>query len=69
MSGVLTRRDFMRRSVAGAGVEIVGVYDAYKGRIERAIERTHGRAKEYVDDRTLLADTWAPRMSGTSAET
>jgi predicted dehydrogenase len=104
MSGVLNRRDFMRRSVVGAavvpaaqrsvgwaltpggtaandriavgiigvgarvqsdllraamavpGVEIVGVCDAYKGRIERAIERTNGRAKEYPDDRALLAD-------------
>jgi predicted dehydrogenase len=104
MSGVLNRRDFMRRSVVGAavvpaaqrsvgwaltaggtaandriavgiigvgarvqsdllqaamaapGVEIVGVCDAYKGRIERAIERTNGRAKEYPDYRALLAD-------------
>ncbi|HLJ47241.1 MAG TPA: Gfo/Idh/MocA family oxidoreductase [Bryobacteraceae bacterium] len=37
------------------GVEIVGVVDAYKGRVERAIERTNGRAKAYPDHHALLA--------------
>jgi predicted dehydrogenase len=36
--------------------EIVGVVDAYKGRVERAIERTGGRAKSYPDYRAVLAD-------------
>jgi predicted dehydrogenase len=36
--------------------EIVAVCDAYKGRIERAIERTAGRAKAYKDFREILAD-------------
>ncbi len=38
------------------GVEIVGVVDAYKGRVERAIERTKGRAKAYKHYTDLLAD-------------
>src|SRR5262245_20715685 len=38
------------------GVEIVGVCDAYKGRVERAIQRTDGRAKDYGDWKALLAD-------------
>ena len=35
--------------------EIVGVVDAYKGRVERAIERTGGRAKAYANYQDLLA--------------
>jgi predicted dehydrogenase len=37
------------------GAEIVAVVDAYKGRIERAIERTNGRAKPYKSYRDILA--------------
>src|SRR5436190_17286855 len=36
--------------------EIVGVCDAYKGRLDRALERTGGRAKVYKDYHDLLAD-------------
>lgn len=36
--------------------EIAGVCDAYKGRIERAIDRTSGKAKAYRDYREILAD-------------
>jgi predicted dehydrogenase len=36
--------------------EIVGVVDAYKGRVERAIERTGGRARAYSNHHDLLAD-------------
>src|SRR5882724_12313579 len=35
--------------------EIVGVVDAYKGRVERAIDRTGGRAKAYASYHDLLA--------------
>ncbi len=42
--------------MAVPGVEIVGVCDAYTGRVARAIERTNGRAKDYGDWRQLLAD-------------
>ena len=38
------------------GTEIVGVCDAYSGRVERAIERTEGRAREFSDYREILAD-------------
>ncbi|HEY6549266.1 MAG TPA: Gfo/Idh/MocA family oxidoreductase, partial [Vicinamibacteria bacterium] len=38
------------------GVEIVGVCDAYRGRVIRAQQRTGGRAKEYKDWKALLAD-------------
>src|SRR5215472_3444827 len=35
--------------------EIVGVVDAYKGRVERAVERTGGRAKVYANYHDMLA--------------
>ncbi|MEX2303520.1 MAG: Gfo/Idh/MocA family oxidoreductase [Bryobacterales bacterium] len=38
------------------GTEIVSVCDAYTGRIERAIERTGGKAKKVRDHREILAD-------------
>src|SRR5260370_1393963 len=36
--------------------EITGVVDAYKGRVERALERTGNRARAYSDYREILAD-------------
>jgi len=38
------------------GTEIVAVCDAYKGRVERALERTNGRAKDYKNYKEILAD-------------
>ena len=38
------------------GTEIVGVCDAYKGRLERAVERTGGRARVFPDYRQILSD-------------
>lgn len=38
------------------GVEIVALCDAYKGRLERALERTKGRAKVYKGHREILAN-------------
>lgn len=38
------------------GTEIVGISDAYRGRLERAQERTGGRAKIYLNHEELLAD-------------
>ena len=38
------------------GTEIVGVCDAYTGRVERAVERTEGRAKVYKSYKDILAD-------------
>jgi len=37
------------------GVEVVALVDAYRGRIERAIERTRGRAKAFPTYQDLLA--------------
>lgn len=37
------------------GVEVVAICDAYKGRLERAMERTGGRAKIYPNHSELLA--------------
>jgi len=38
------------------GTEIVAVCDAYKGRVERANERTDGRAKEYKNYKEIISD-------------
>jgi predicted dehydrogenase len=38
------------------GVEVVGVCDAYKGRVTRAQERLGAQAKDYGDWRAMLAD-------------
>src|SRR5712692_2346030 len=38
------------------GTEIVAVCDAYKGRLERAVQRTNGRAKIISDWRDILAN-------------
>jgi predicted dehydrogenase len=48
--------ELMQAIMAQPNAEIVGVCDAYKGRIERAIERTGKRAKAYSDYREILAD-------------
>jgi predicted dehydrogenase len=37
------------------GLEVVAICDAYKGRLERALERTGGRAKIYPNHKELLA--------------
>ena len=37
------------------GVEVVGLSDAYKGRVERAIDQTNGRARAFKDYRDMLA--------------
>ncbi|MCS7314881.1 MAG: Gfo/Idh/MocA family oxidoreductase [Bryobacterales bacterium] len=42
--------------LAHPGVEITAVVDAYKGRVERAIERTGGRARAARDYREILED-------------
>jgi predicted dehydrogenase len=54
--GARVQSGVMQSALAHPGVEIVGVCDAYKGRVARAIERTNGRARDYGDWRALLAD-------------
>jgi len=48
--------ELMQGVMANPGTEIVGVVDAYTGRVERAIDRTKGRAKAYPTHHDLLAD-------------
>jgi predicted dehydrogenase len=50
-------QDVMTDVLKIPGFEVVAVCDAYRGRIERAVERTGGRAKVYRDYRELLADS------------
>ena len=57
MIGVGARAHQLLEAIqATQGTEVVGVCDAYKGRLERAVERTRGRAKIYKDYRDILAD-------------
>ncbi len=49
-------QELMQALQANKGLEIVGVVDAYQGRIERAVQRTNGRAKVYSEYQQLLAD-------------
>lgn len=49
-------QELMQAVMANPGTEIVGVVDAYSGRVERAISRTNGRAKAYATHHDLLAD-------------
>lgn len=46
----------MQAAMAIPGVEVVGVCDAYQGRVARALERLGSQAKDYRDYRALLAD-------------
>jgi predicted dehydrogenase len=54
--GARMQSGVLQAAMAVPGVEIVGVSDAYTGRVARAIERTSGRAKDYGHYKKLLAD-------------
>jgi predicted dehydrogenase len=57
MIGVGARAQELMEAIQQLPVaEIVGVCDAYKGRQERAVARTKGRAKIYRDYHEILAD-------------
>ncbi|HVN78095.1 MAG TPA: Gfo/Idh/MocA family oxidoreductase [Terriglobia bacterium] len=57
MIGVGARaHQIMQAILVIPGTEIVGVCDAYKGRQERAVDRTGGRAKVYPNYQAVLAD-------------
>jgi predicted dehydrogenase len=43
-------------AVAVPGVEVIGVCDAYKGRVTRAVHNLGGKARDYGDYRAILAD-------------
>src|SRR6185436_11198544 len=48
-------QDVMGSVLRMPGFEVVAVCDAYQGRLERAVERTGGRAKVYKNAAELLA--------------
>src|SRR5437879_814584 len=48
-------QDVMNSVLRMPGFEVVAVCDAYQGRLERAVERTGGRAKVYKNAAELLA--------------
>ena len=54
--GARVQSGLLEAAVAVPGVEVIGVCDAYKGRVARALERLEGRAKDYGDYRAILAD-------------
>lgn len=54
--GARVQSGLIQSAMAAPGVEVVGVCDAYKGRVQRAISRTSGRARDYGDWKALLAD-------------
>jgi predicted dehydrogenase len=53
---VLENGGLLDAVVGVPGVEVVGVCDAYRGRVTRALANLGGRAKDYGDWRALLAD-------------
>jgi predicted dehydrogenase len=53
--GARVHSGLLPAAMAIPGVEVVGVCDAYKGRVVRAQQRTNGRAKEFADWKALLA--------------
>ena len=54
--GARVQSGLLDAAMAVPGVEVVGVCDAYRGRVQRAIARTQGRARDYGDWKALLAD-------------
>ena len=54
--GARVQSGVLQAAVAVPGVEVIGVCDAYKGRVTRAQERLGSQAKDYGDWRALLAD-------------
>ena len=54
--GARVQSGVMQAAVAVPGVEVIGVCDAYKGRVTRSLERLGSQAKDYGDWRAMLAD-------------
>jgi predicted dehydrogenase len=54
--GARVQSGVLQAAVAVPGVEVIGVCDAYKGRVTRALERLGSQAKDYGDWRAMLAD-------------
>jgi predicted dehydrogenase len=54
--GARVQSGVIQAAMAVPGVEVVGVCDAYQGRVQRAISRTNGRARDYGTWKALIAD-------------
>jgi predicted dehydrogenase len=54
--GARVQSGLLEAAVGVPGVEVIGVCDAYKGRVTRALERLGPKAKDYGDWRAILAD-------------
>ena len=54
--GARVQSGVLQAFTAVPGVEVIGVCDAYKGRVTRAQERLGAQAKDYGDWRAMLAD-------------
>ena len=54
--GARVQSGLLEAAMTQPDVEVVGLCDAYRGRVERAIARTGGRARDYGDWKALLAD-------------
>ena len=54
--GARVQSGLLDAAVAAPGVQVIGVCDAYKGRVTRALERLGNRAKDYGDWHAILAD-------------
>jgi len=54
--GARVQSGLLDAAVGVPGVEVIGVCDAYKGRVTRALERLGPKAKDYGDWRAILAD-------------
>ena len=72
--GARVQSGVMQAAVAVPGVEVIGVCDAYKGRVTRAQERLGSQAKDYGDWRALCSPTSRstrsssrPRTTGTAS--
>lgn len=54
--GARVQSGVLDAALAVPGVEVIGVCDAYQGRVTRALERLGNKAKDYGDYRAMLAD-------------
>jgi predicted dehydrogenase len=54
--GARVQSGVLDAALAVPGVEVIGVCDAYRGRVTRSLERLGNRAKDYGDYRAILAD-------------
>jgi predicted dehydrogenase len=54
--GARVQSGLLEATLGVPGVEVIGVCDAYQGRVTRALERLGNKARDYGDWRALVAD-------------